>query len=64
MADILSVLKTLVNKDDARRWAAVNNQTITEKGDAMIIGDYTLVFNEDGRLFFVEPRVPEGKPLG
>jgi hypothetical protein len=66
-ADVLNALKALVNKDDARQWARVNNQKVTEKGDAIIIGEgedtYTLVFNEDGRLFFVEPRVPEGKPL-
>jgi hypothetical protein len=63
-ADVLNALKALVNKDDARQWARVNNQTVTEKGDTMIIGgEFTLVFNENGRLFFVEPRVPEGKPL-
>lgn len=63
MADILTTLKSLVNKDDARQWAAVNNKTVTEKGETFIIDDYTLVFNEDGRLFFVERRVPEGNAL-
>jgi predicted RNA-binding protein with PUA-like domain len=63
VADILTTLNTLVNKDDARHWAAVNNYEAIEQDDTMIIGDYVLTFNLDGRLSFVERRVPEGNAL-
>lgn len=65
MADsgLLNTLKSLISKDDARQWAAVNNYEVEESGNALFIAGYTLVFNENGRLFFVEPRVEQGNAL-
>lgn len=63
MAHTIDVLRTLVHKEDARRWADVNGYTVIEQGDAFIIDDYILTFTEDGRLAGVEQRVPEGRQL-
>ncbi|QBZ72295.1 hypothetical protein SEA_CIRCINUS_8 [Streptomyces phage Circinus] len=64
MADIDSILKTLVDKDDVRRWAAVNNIEITEKGDsAFVVGDFTVVFDDYGKVFFVERRPEHTEPI-
>lgn len=63
MASTIDMLRTLVHKDDARRWADVNNKEIIEKGDTLFIDEYILTFTEDGRLSGVEQQIRPGRPL-
>jgi hypothetical protein len=63
MADSFGVLSRLVDREDVRRWAAVNKVEIEEKGDnAILVGEYTVVLDEYGKVFFVERRAEHDEP--
>lgn len=59
MADVLSILRTLVHKDDVRHWAAVNHTELVEKGDTFYVGDCVITFDENERVSGVEQRPAE-----
>ncbi len=63
MADIDSVLRTLINKEDVRQWAAVNNAEIIEEGDYLFrIGDFAVIFDAYGKVATVERRAEHSEP--
>jgi hypothetical protein len=63
MADTWRVLTTLVDKEDVRRWAAVNNIEPVDNADgSILVGEYTVVFDDYGKVFYVERRAEHNEP--
>lgn len=64
MADSWSVLTTLIDKEDVRRWAAVNNIEPVDNADgSILVGEYTVVFDDYGKVSFVERRAEHDAPV-
>ncbi len=63
MADAWSVLTTLIDRDDVRQWAAVNNTKTVDNADgSMLVGEYTVVFDDYGKVSYVERRPEHDQP--
>lgn len=60
MADVLNVLRRLINQDDVQKWADVNGYTVTESEDKYIVAGYAITFDKQGRLIDVRQRVITG----
>jgi hypothetical protein len=64
MADAWGVLTTLVDKEDVRRWAAVNNtETVDNADGSLLVGEFTVVFDDYGKVSYVERRAEHTEPL-
>ncbi|AVD99212.1 hypothetical protein SEA_BILLNYE_7 [Streptomyces phage BillNye] len=63
MAEIDSILRTLIDKDDVRQWAAVNNTELVEEGEYIFrVGDFAVIFDEYGKVAAVERRAEHDEP--
>lgn len=64
MADTFGVLSRLVDKDDVRQWAAVNNtETVDNADGSILVGEYTVVFDDYGKVSYVERRAEHTEPI-
>jgi hypothetical protein len=64
VADIDNILRTLIDKDDVRQWAAVNNTELVEEGDYIFrVGEFAVIFDAYGKVAGVERRAEHDEPI-